>query len=219
MINVILGAGTGGYIAGIVIEVLVIVAALVFIFLTLSGKIGKKPVAVEEDSEWADEPDQEEFVEDEEAAEEDEPMLAEEAPVVEKKSKKKGKKDEESEEDEDEPRKPAKKRKGAEAEDEEEEVAEEPKKAVKEPKEPTKRKIKIRLNIRSTDGSEILSTDVEPTETGEANTEEAKIDVNVDEISKAIEGNAEAETPAEEPIAEEQAEEEAPKKRFRRGKK
>jgi len=45
MSNILMSAGSGGYIAGLVIELLIIAAAGVFIFLTLSGKLSKKAIA------------------------------------------------------------------------------------------------------------------------------------------------------------------------------
>ncbi len=184
MSNVILSAGNGGYIAGLVIELLIIVAAGVFIFLTLSGKLSKKAVpATGEIAEEGEEPAENKVEEGAaaEAAAEPEPMMAEEVPIPEKKAKKSKKAEPIEEESEPE----AKKSEAASEAEVKEEAEVKPEK-----KEPVKRKIKIRLNIKGTDGSDILSQDVTPTENG--GEEEAKIDLNIDDLTKKIDetGNA-----------------------------
>lgn len=188
MSNILMSAGSGGYIAGLVIELLIIAAAGVFIFLTLSGKLSKKAIAAGGDAPSEEEAAEEMLIQENvepaaEAAGETElraePLMAEEVPIPEKKAKKSKKAEGvEAAEAEAAPKAP----KVAEAEAAPKVAETEEYEAKPEKKEPVKRKIKIRLNIKGTDGSDILSQDVTPTDNG--GEEEAKIDLNVDDLTR-----------------------------------
>ncbi len=194
MSNILMSAGSGGYIAGLVIELLIIAAAGVFIFLTLSGKLSKKAIAAGGDAPSEEEAAEEMLIQENvepaaEAAGETElraePLMAEEVPIPEKKAKKSKKAEGvEAAEAEAAPKVAEAEAapKAAEAEAAPKAAEAEEYEAKPEKKEPVKRKIKIRLNIKGTDGSDILSQDVTPTDNG--GEEEAKIDLNVDDLTR-----------------------------------